>query len=432
MLHRKQHEAPATERLSPLRKSTYHDRLGNVPLPELGLRLCALLSVMGAFGCTTLRFVAQAAAGQWEISSAARPIPHVLADPETPPLTRKLLSEVSYVRRFARENGLHVSGNYQHYVQLDRKYPIWFVNASHPLAFRARTFSFPIIGSFPGLAWFDEADAREFHDALARQGYDVSMRGVSAFSTGGWFDDPIVWSMLSKSPLATPSLVNTVLHESLHATVLIRDQQYFNESLASFVANTMTGQYLQRRTGERVPQALRGYLASRARGRKRAQVFNDTYKRLDAIYRSERSAADKRREKRIVIDELVRRLRLKRRPNNATLIGFRLYQVARDDFSALYAACDYNWRRFLTAVSSLSSDDFGERQRAAFGPVVDALRQRGCPHELYAIDTAGAPGRRYSTKQRRRLSALRPSERRLVARRLEMRRTGETRSPARP
>ena len=56
-------------------------------------------------------------------------------------------------RRFAWQNGLRVSGNYEKYVELDREYPIWFVNASHPLAFRARTFSFPIVGSFPGLVF---------------------------------------------------------------------------------------------------------------------------------------------------------------------------------------------------------------------------------------------------------------------------------------
>lgn len=363
-------------------------------------------------GCTTVRFLGQAAAGQWEIASAARPIPEVIADPSTPDLTRELLSEVESVRRFAWQNGLNVSGNYQEFVALDREYPVWFVNASHPLAFRARVFDFPIVGSFPGLAWFDKKDAEKFRDKLLAQGWDVNMRGVGAFSTGGWFDDPIVWSMLSDSPGALASLVNTVLHESLHSTVLIKDQQYYNESLASFVADTMAGQYLQRRSGEVMPEELRAYLAARKFGQERARQLNVVYQELDAVYRSNLPDEQKYERKRQIIDALVRDLRLSARPNNATLIGFKLYQVGKDDFSELYAACGYSWRRFLSAVSSVKSEDFGQPQRAEFGPVVAQLTARGCPTQLFPIEPFRKPDRRWRSKQRRRVEAVRAQVRR--------------------
>ena len=371
--------------------------------------LAASLALLS--GCTTLRFVAQAAAGQWELASAARPIPEVIADPSTPELTRELLSDVENVRRFAWQNGLKVSGNYTEYVQLDREYPVWFVNASHPLAFRAKIFSFPIVGSFPGLAWFDKRSAQRFRDKLIGQGWDVNMRGVSAFSTGGWFDDPIVWSMLSESPGALASLANTVLHESLHATILIKDQQYYNESLASFVGDTMTGQYLQRRSGEKMPAELKAYLAGKRFGQERAKQLNAVHQRLDAVYTSALTDDEKRAQKTQIIDELVRELRLLQRPNNATLIGFKLYHVGRDDFSELYAACGYNWRRFFSAAASLSSEAFGQPQRAEFGPVVDALRQQGCTQELFPIEPFREPDRRWRSKQRRRVDALLESRR---------------------
>lgn len=364
-----------------------------------------LLAVLS--GCTSLKFVAQAAAGQWELASSARPIPEVISDPETPPLTRQLLSDIEEVRRFAWRNGLKVSGNYEKYVELDREYPVWFVNASHPLAFRAKVFSFPIVGSFPGLAWFDKKDAEKFRDSLIAEGLDVNMRGVSAFSTGGWFDDPIVWSMLSDSPGALASLVNTVLHESLHATVLVKDQQYYNESLASFVGDTMAGQYLQARSGEVMPEELRAYLKARHFGQQRAQQLNAVYQRLDAVYSSALPDAEKYRQKQQIIDELVKEMRLVQRPNNATLIGFKLYQVGRDDFSELYKACGNDWRRFLTAAASLKSEDFGQPQRAEFGPVVDALRLRGCPTELFPIEPFERPDRRWRSKQRRRVEKIR-------------------------
>lgn len=364
-----------------------------------------LLSLLS--GCTSLKFVAQAAAGQWELASSARPIPEVISDPKTPPLTRRLLSDIEDVRRFAWRNGLKVSGNYEKYVELDREYPVWFVNASHPLAFRAKVFSFPIVGSFPGLAWFDKRDAEKFRDSLIAEGLDVNMRGVSAFSTGGWFDDPIVWSMLSDSPGALASLVNTVLHESLHATVLVKDQQYYNESLASFVGDTMAGHYLQARSGETMPEELRAYLRGRHLGQLRAQQLNAAYHRLDAVYTSALPDAEKYEQKQQIIDELVKEMRLVQRPNNATLIGFKLYQVGRDDFSELYKACGNSWRRFLTAAASLKSEDFGQPQLAEFGPVVDALTARGCPTELFPIEPFVRPDRRWRSKQRRRIEKIR-------------------------
>jgi len=371
------------------------------------LRLVILAGLLSALaGCSTLGYVAQAAAGQWELAAAARPIPEVIDDPKTSPLTRSLLSDIESVRRFAWQNGLNVAGNYEKYVELEREYPIWFVNASHPLAFRARIFSFPIVGSFPGLAWFDKEDAERFRDSLGEKGFDVNMRGVSAFSTGGWFDDPIVWSMLSDTPGALASLVNTVLHESLHATVLIKDQQYYNESLAAFVGDTMAAHYLQQRSGEQMPAELRAYLEGRLMGQQRAKRLNEFYQELDAVYTSSIPDAEKYEKKRQIIDRLVQEMRFVKRPNNATLIGFRLYHVGKDDFSDLFAACGNSWRRFLAAASSLKTEDFGETQRAEFGPVVAALRERGCPTEVRPLVPFSIPERRWRSKQRRRQESL--------------------------
>jgi predicted aminopeptidase len=353
-------------------------------------------------GCTSLHFITQAAAGQIELVGAARPVPEVIADPKTSEHTRKLLSEVVYVKHFAHLNGLKVAGNYDKYVELDRAFPIWYVNASAPLAFRAKTFSFPIVGSFPGLAWFDEEDAKEFADKLKREGLDVNMRGVHAFSTGGWFDDPIVWSMLSRSPSAIGFLVNTVIHESVHATILLKNQQYFNESVASFIADHMTDDYLRARFGPSSPQFTR-YHGDRERSEQRAAELNRWYTRLDAVYKSQLPDAEKLKQKTQIIDELVSSMRLASRPNNATLIGFRLYEVGGDDFSALYTACGRNWRRFLTALSRLSPAAFGAPHRQDFGPVMAAVAGAGCPEELFPLSPETVTRWQWRSKQRERI-----------------------------
>jgi predicted aminopeptidase len=385
---------------------------------------CLLLASSLLSGCSTIRYVAQAAGGQWELVSEARPIPEVLADPKTSDQTRELLSEVEKVRRYAWQRGLKTGANYRKYVELDREYPIWFVNASAPLEFRAKIFSFPIVGSFPGLAWFDKKNAERFRDRLSQQGWDVNMRGVAAFSTGGYFPDPIVWSMLSRSPGAEASLINTVLHESVHATVLIKDQQFFNESLASFIADTMTGEYLQYRTGEAMPAELHAYLYAKQLGQQRVKQFNGFYQELDAVYGSALPDVEKYARKKQIIDRLVKELRLANRPNNATLIGFRLYQVGGPNFTALYDACGRNWRRFLSAVSSVSTPDFGKEQSSEIGPVLDRLRERGCPTRLFPIEPFEKGDWRWKTKQRRRVEEQRERQTRVL---LKAREAEETR-----
>lgn len=385
---------------------------------------CLLFGSSLLSGCSTLSYVAQAAGGQWELVSEARPIPEVLADPKTSDQTRDLLSEVEKVRLYAWQRGLKTGTNYRKYVELDREYPIWFVNASAPLEFRAKVFTFPIVGSFPGLAWFDKKNAERFRDRLSKQGWDVNMRGVSAFSTGGYFPDPIVWSMLSKSPGAEASLINTVLHESVHATVLIKDQQFFNESLASFIADTMTGEYLQYTTGQAMPAELHAYLHAKEVGQQRVKQFNGFYQELDAVYGSDLPDAEKYARKKQIIDRLVKELRLSNRPNNATLIGFRLYQVGGPNFTALYDACGHNWRRFLSAVSSVSTPDFGQEQSSEIGPVLDGLRERGCPAQLFPIEPFEKGDWRWKTKQRRRVEEQRERQTRVL---LKAREAAETR-----
>jgi predicted aminopeptidase len=163
-----------------------------------------------------------------------------------------------------------------------------------------------------------------------------------------------------------------------------------------------------------MPKELAAYLAGKKYGQARAKQLNEAYQRLDAVYTSASPDAQKYEQKKQIIDELVRTMRLRERPNNATLIGFKLYQVGHDDFSNLYSACGFNWRRFLSAVSSLKTEDFAQAQRAEFGPVVDALAARGCPTRLFPIEPFTEPDRRWRSKQRRRLEAAHARDMRIL------------------
>ncbi len=338
--------------------------------------LLVLLLVLSGCGAPT-GYVFQAAKGQYNLYRAERPIPEVVADPRTPPLVRSLLREVPRIKAFALEHGLAISDNYEQYVALDRPYVVWFVNASHPLAFYPKMFWFPVVGSFPGLGWFDERSARKQAAELARQGWDVSVRGVRAFSTGGWFSDPIVSSMFTESDNAFGYLANVVLHESLHATVLIPDQQFYNESLASFVGDQLTVDYLRRRFGVE-SEEMTIYLEREQLNTQAEQLVSDRYSKLEALYASDAPIEQKLIEKQKIMRELYVRLGFEDLPTNATLIGTRLYDVGQDQFRELLSVCGRDWKRFIAAAGSVHAGHFASPQLEDFTAIVERLIRRGC------------------------------------------------------
>lgn len=322
-------------------------------------------------------FVLHAAGGQLDLYRSSRPIQSVVRDHNTPASVRTLLGEVPRVKQFAVEHGLAINDNYERYVDLRRRYVVWFVTASDPLAFYPVTFSFPVVGSFPGLGWFDETLAEEHAASLSEKGWDVSVRGVRAFSTAGWFSDPILSSMFTDSKNALGYLVNVVLHESLHATVLISNQQYYNESLASFVGDQMTLEYLRRYFGED-SEVMQIYLEEVAEGEQAEALLTARYDELERLYASDATLRDKLLRKQKIMRELYVRLGFDELPTNATLVGTRLYDVGQPEFQRLLVACDRDWNRFIQVTGSVRAQHFEISQQERFAEIVDEMAARGC------------------------------------------------------
>src|SRR4029079_16710796 len=139
---------------------------------------------------------------------------------------------------------------------LGRRAPVWFTSAADPVAFKPRKWCFPIVGCFAGLGWFDEQEAIEFKQELEAQGYDAIVRPASAYSTGGWFPDPVLSTMLGGGNDALPELADVILHESVHATVLVPDEPFFHESFASYIADALTDHWISVRFGPGSPEDL--------------------------------------------------------------------------------------------------------------------------------------------------------------------------------
>ena len=315
------------------------------------MRAVVVLLLLAASGCLYTRYVAQAAHGQFELLGKARPIDKVIADPDTPTRVAMLLAEIPEIKRYGRSYGLHMRKSYETYSSLGRPAAVWFTGAADPVSFKPLKWCFPIVGCFAGLGWFDEDDAVKFKLELEAKGYDAIVRPASAYSTGGWFPDPVLSTMLGGGDDALPELANVILHESVHATVLVNDEAFFNESLASYVADALTDAWIQQRFGPGSPEEIAWTLGQAFHLPRVARLLAG-YKALKAVYGSPKTRAQKLAEKTKIIDELVADLDMRKRPNNASLTEVRVYNGGAAPLLLAHRACG-DVRSLLDAARTL-------------------------------------------------------------------------------
>jgi predicted aminopeptidase len=163
------------------------------------------------------------------------PIQSVLDNPAVSESTKKKLGLALEARKFAEEDlKLASTENYTTYVHLDRPYVTYVVNAAHKWKLEHNLWYFPFVGEIPYKGFFNEEDAIEEENELKKKDLDTYRRGVSAYSTLGWFNDPLLSSMLRYKD---HDLVNTIIHETVHATLYIKSSADFNERMAVFLGN---------------------------------------------------------------------------------------------------------------------------------------------------------------------------------------------------
>lgn len=360
------------------------------PIFPLVVILAALLGTASA--CTKVGYLVQAAHGQLDLSMRTVPIDELIDDKgPAPEKLRSLLQEVPHIKAHGIANGLASSDNYEVYAELERDAAVWVVTAAEPLAFEAKTWSFPLFGSFPYLGWFDRGRAEGYASRLSADGWDTYVRGAGAYSTLGWFQDPILSTMFARSRHPLGDLTNTVLHESVHATIHIDGQAFFNEGLATFVGDALTLVYLKQTRGP-LSAELRSYVWVEAGRAERRQQMLATYDALAALYGSGRPREEMLREKRRIIARLQSALDTDKPMNNATLLGIRTYHAATQAFVFLFEACGQDWPRFLAAAATATEASFIREQQEDLGPVVEQLAAENC-----STGSAGAiiaaPGR---------------------------------------
>jgi predicted aminopeptidase len=305
-------------------------------------------AVLAAASCSPL-YVLRAGYEEARILSARRPIEDVAADPAADSVTRRKLELVIQARDFAdRALGLAANESYTTFSAVGRDTLLLVVSAAHKDRFEPHTWWFPIVGHVPYKGFFDFDDAFAQADRLAARGYDTYVRPSGAFSTLGWFNDPLLNTLLRYGDIA---LASTVIHEITHNTLYLKSQAGFNESFASFVGDRGAILFFCEREGpdaDRCRQAADAWHDTRAYGRFITGFIDD----LRALYgRADLTSDQKIAQREAVFDaartrfvtDVAPQLRTRgyrdfpeRELNNATLIGVHLYYERLDLFEAVY------------------------------------------------------------------------------------------------
>ena len=223
------------------------------------------MRLVGKIGCAGLTlsllsacYVTKQAWHQGALLRSRRPVDDVVEDPQTPLQVRQQLTQVRSILAYAAGHGLHVDGAYETYIQTREPVVSYLVQAAMPTKLEFVTWWFPVVGRVPYLGFYSRDERNEEAQRLRSEGYDVAEGSASAFSSLGWFSDPIFSSMLSRKHA---DLAHLFFHELTHRTIWVPDSAPFNENLAEYVAESMTRQYLTE-IGE--DSALQAYLERRS------------------------------------------------------------------------------------------------------------------------------------------------------------------------
>ena len=335
-------------------------------------RLLAGLTVVLLSGCSSVSYYSQLASGQWQLLRARESVSKVIADPARPQLLRDHLAQSQKARTFASEH-LHLPDNqsYRLYADIGRPYVVWNVFATSEFSLSPENHCFPIAGCVAYRGYYNQGAARGEAALLKQRGMDVSIGGVEAYSTLGWFNDPIMNSMMN---WGDERLATLIFHELAHQRFYVKDDTEFNESYANFVEQEGTRQW-------RAARGLAPVSGSAVKQRDEfIQLVLDTRQRLQALYAQPLSAEVMRREKAAQFERLradYRQLRdsrwagdkrydawINQPMNNARLLPFGLYDQWVPAFAALFAQVGGDWVRFYAAVEKMGELPVVQRKAA--------------------------------------------------------------------
>ncbi len=247
----------------------------------LGLLLLAATLVVWYF--EIISYGISQGIGQLKIVYNTRPVSEVLQDPNFPDSLKTKIRLVEEIRQFAFDSlGINFSKNYTTLYDQKNKPILWVVTACEPYKLKAKEWKFPFLGTVSYKGFFEIEKAKAEENLLKKQGLDTSLDEVSGWSTLGWFQDPILSSMLKRYP---GSLANLIIHELTHGTLYIKDNVDFNENLASFVGDYGAELFLAAKFGKASTELIK-YQKRKAFYKQYSELVLGQSIRLNQLYHS--------------------------------------------------------------------------------------------------------------------------------------------------
>lgn len=247
-------------------------------------------------GCSTVRFYSQAIDGQAEILHKARPISVVMDDGKVSSRVKRKLAVVEDARRFAGEQlGLPADREYTRYTDLGRRYVSWVLFAAPEFSVEARTWWYPFVGSLKYRGYFSEKAARDEAKRLKAKGLEVYVGGVEAYSTLGFFRDPVLNTFFQRPDT---ELAEVVFHELTHVKLFLPGDSDFNEAFATANAEAAVRRWLLAK-GDRA--GLAKYETALAKDREIVELLLDTREKLRRLYAQPHLSPDQMRARKATI-----------------------------------------------------------------------------------------------------------------------------------
>ena len=339
--------------------------------------LIILFGVSLLMGCQT-GYLIKSSYYQLKMLSKKETFDDAMKDSRLDAETKRKIRLVQDVKKFAEEKiGLVHTKNYQTFVLLDDKYVVYAVTAAYQDRLEGYTWWFPIVGQVPYKGFFKKADALDEQSDLEKKSLDVSVRGVSAYSTLGWFSDPLLSSMTSYDD---SDLVETVIHETTHATLYIKSNADFNEQLAVFVGIKGMEQFYQSVEGPDSPTVKHARMISED-SKTFSNFIAKEIKRVEEFYKEHKGSPTLLQDRNKVFEQLKENFKTQCIPdlktdyykyfaqqkiNNALLLSYKTYYQDLHLFESAFEKFDHSWPKFFEFFKSLKSSEEPDKELKKF------------------------------------------------------------------
>ena len=322
--------------------------------------------------CSSFGYYMDLMEGHSELLEKRKPIKEILADKDTELKLRNLLEKSQDIRDFASKS-LHLPENdsYRMYADLQRRYAVWNVVAAKEFSVRPKKWCFIFVGCLSYRGYFSKADATSYAKELKAEGYDVYVAGANAYSTLGWFDDPLLNTMMYKSEARRAGII---FHELAHQVVYIDDDSAFNEAFATTVEQEGIRRWMSIKGRNKEYQA---YLLNKQRDSEFTLLLKDSREKLKQLYNLKISDIAKREKKKKLFSLMQKKyealkkswggkidydLWMAQELNNAHLLLIATYHDLVPTFQSMLKNENYNLKNFYSVIEMYGALDKKDRQ----------------------------------------------------------------------